>query len=131
MLSEYKIEKKSDLKNTIDEFKINWNKLEKKVFYFKSNIDFEDVRNYYYDMFKTVGQFFKVAEDARISDRDKQKTQTIWMEVRFDSSIKNAYRHSSNAQPLHTDGSYNPHYPNSTLMCCEYNNGVTLPSLSL
>ena len=31
---------------------------------------------------------FKVAEDARITDRNKQKTQTIWMEVRFDFSIK-------------------------------------------
>ena len=51
------------------------------------------------------------------------------MEVRFDPTIKNAYRHSSNAQPLHTDGSYNPEYPNSTLMCCEENkaeNGETI-----
>ena len=43
------------------------------------------------------------------------------MEVKFDPSIKNAYRHSSSSQPLHTDGSYVPEYPNSTLMCCKVN----------
>jgi len=122
MLSEHTIENNTDLKSLTNEFKTNWKNLEKKVFYFKSNKNFEDVRNYYFNLFKTVGKFFKVAEDARITDRNKQKTQTIWMEVRFDSSIKNAYRHSANAQPLHTDGSYNPNYPNSTLMCCEFNN---------
>ncbi len=122
MLSEYKIEKNTKVKDITSKFKLDWNKLEKKVFYFKSNENFEDVKKYYYDLFKTVGDFFKVAEDATISDRNNQKTQSIWMEVRFDSSIKNAYRHSANAQPLHTDGSYNPYYPNSTLMCCQYNN---------
>ena len=40
------------------------------------------------------------------------------MDVRYDSNIKDAYRHSSNPQPLHTDGSYNPDFPNATLMCC-------------
>ena len=44
------------------------------------------------------------------------------MEVRFDPKIKNAYRHSSNSQPLHTDGSYIKSYTNSTLMCCVKNN---------
>ena len=44
------------------------------------------------------------------------------MEVRFDPQIKNAYRHSSSSQPLHTDGSYIKKYTNSTLMCCVKNN---------
>ena len=44
------------------------------------------------------------------------------MEVRFDPKFKNAYRHSSNSQPLHTDGSYIKRYTNSTLMCCVKNN---------
>ena len=43
------------------------------------------------------------------------------MEVRFDPTFKDAYRHSSSEQPLHTDGSYIPNFPNATLMCCVAN----------
>jgi alpha-ketoglutarate-dependent taurine dioxygenase len=45
------------------------------------------------------------------------------MEVRYDPSFPDAYRHSANAQPLHTDGSYIPNYSNSTLLACVANAG--------
>jgi alpha-ketoglutarate-dependent taurine dioxygenase len=45
------------------------------------------------------------------------------MEVRYDPSYPDAYRHSANAQPLHTDGSYIPEYSNSTLLACVSNAG--------
>jgi alpha-ketoglutarate-dependent taurine dioxygenase len=45
------------------------------------------------------------------------------MEVRYDPNFPDAYRHSANAQPLHTDGSYIPGYSNSTLLACVANAG--------
>ena len=36
--------------------------------------------------------------------------------MRNDATIPNAYRHSTNSQPLHTDGSYIPDFPSSTMM---------------
>ena len=121
MLSIYNIKNKSQINELIVKFKKDWLEEKNKVFYFKGDENTDDVKAYYYNLFKAVGKFFRVAEDATIIDRKKQKTQNIWMEVRFDPLIKNAYRHSANAQPLHTDGSYNPSYPNSTLMCCQHN----------
>jgi alpha-ketoglutarate-dependent taurine dioxygenase len=47
----------------------------------------------------------------------------LWFEVRYDPKHPDAYRHSSNAQPLHTDGSYIPDYPTSTLLACVANAG--------
>ena len=49
-----------------------------------------------------IGDCMLLSEDPRTGERIGEK----WMEIRYDSSIKNAYRHSKNAQPLHTDGSY-------------------------
>lgn len=121
MLTRYHIDKSVDLGNLISNFKNDWRDNKKKVFFFKTLQDVGDVRNFYFNLLKDCGVFFKLAEDARINDREKQRTQKIWMEVRFDPAIKNAYRHSANAQPLHTDGSYIHNYPNSTLMCCEKN----------
>ena len=46
------------------------------------------------------------------------------MEVRYDPKHPDAYRHSANAQPLHTDGSYIPEFPNATLMACVANSGT-------
>ena len=122
MLSTYNLNINSDFQKLISNFKKDWDNPEKKVFYFKSGVKINNIRDYYYNLFKNVGNFHKLAEDARINNREKQKNQEIWMEVRFDPTIENAYRHSSNAQPLHTDGSYNPDYPTATLMCCENNN---------
>jgi alpha-ketoglutarate-dependent taurine dioxygenase len=65
-----------------------------------------DLRDYYFAFMEALGTPLPLAEDATIGDRDAQRTGSYWAEVRFDPSIPNAYRHSANAQPLHTDGSY-------------------------
>ena len=49
-----------------------------------------------------IGDCMLLSEDPVTGERIGDK----WLEIRYDSSIPNAYRHSKNAQPLHTDGSY-------------------------
>lgn len=83
----------------------------------------KDVRAFYQNLFPLLGSAAALAEDATISDRHSQRTGDIWMEIRYDPKIKDAYRHSSEAQPLHTDGSYIPGFPNSSLLCCVTNAG--------
>ena len=51
---------------------------------------------------ENIGECMMLSEDPVTGERIGEK----WLEIRYDSSIKNAYRHSKNAQPLHTDGSY-------------------------
>lgn len=76
-----------------------------------------DVRDYYDQVVDVLGEVVDVGEDATAGDRQAQRTGERWTQVRFDPSIPDAYRHSRNAQPLHTDGSYIPGYP-ATLMAC-------------
>lgn len=78
-----------------------------------------ELRAFYDRVVEEVGTPGTFAEDATAGDRSRQRTGERWMEVRYDPRIPNAYRHSANAQPLHTDGSYIPDYPNATLMYCE------------
>lgn len=78
----------------------------------------DDIRDFYEKKGCLIGEYKLLAEDVSLGDRSNQKANKIWMDVRYDSNIKDAYRHSSNPQPLHTDGSYNPDFPNATLMCC-------------
>lgn len=71
----------------------------------------------FYDaLLSAIGEPAHFAEDATAGDREHQRTGEVWMEVRYDSKIPDAYRHSANAQPLHTDGSYIPSFPNATFM---------------
>lgn len=65
-----------------------------------------DLRDYYWRFFEHVGKPLPLAEDATVGSREQQRTGDYWMEVRYDPAVPNAYRHSANAQPLHTDGSY-------------------------
>lgn len=65
-----------------------------------------DLRDFYWRMFERVGKPMALAEDATVGDRSQQRTGSYWMEVRYDPAVPDAYRHSANAQPLHTDGSY-------------------------
>lgn len=51
---------------------------------------------------ESIGDCMLLSEDPVTGERLGEK----WLEIRYDSSIQNAYRHSKNAQPLHTDGSY-------------------------
>lgn len=65
-----------------------------------------DLRDYYWEFFEEVGEPLPLAEDVKLGDRDQQRSGSFWAEVRYDPTIPNAYRHTANAQPLHTDGSY-------------------------
>lgn len=85
------------------------------------NRPLEDVRAFYDTLLPLIGTPCHLAEDVRAGDRDVQRTGELWMEVRYDPAFPDAYRHSPNAQPLHTDGSYIPSFPNATLMCCVAN----------
>jgi alpha-ketoglutarate-dependent taurine dioxygenase len=80
-----------------------------------------DVRATYDALLPRIGTPHHLAEDVRAGDRSVQRTGELWMEVRYDPAFPDAYRHSPNAQPLHTDGSYIPAFPNATLMCCVAN----------
>lgn len=95
-----------------------------KVFVLRANQKMENVQSYYQTLFSSLGTPRAFAEDVGAGDRDNQRTGKIWMEVRYDPKYPDAYRHSANAQPLHTDGSYIPNYPNSTLLACVVNAGV-------
>jgi alpha-ketoglutarate-dependent taurine dioxygenase len=83
----------------------------------------DEVRDFYEQLLPRIGTPSLYAEDVRVGDRNAQRTGGLWTEVRYDPGFTNAYRHSANAQPLHTDGSYGPSYPNATLMCCVRNAG--------
>ena len=74
----------------------------------------EDLLKFYDVLTEAVGDCYYLAEDATTDRRNNQK----WFEVRFDPNIPNAYRHSANGQPLHTDGSYISNQPPVTFMFC-------------
>lgn len=101
----------------------SWKRDDLKVFVLKAAPDLEvdSVRTLYDGLLTRIGTPAHIAEDVAVGDRHQQRTGEIWMDVRYDSRIKDAYRHSSSAQPLHTDGSYIAQYPNATLMACEAN----------
>jgi alpha-ketoglutarate-dependent taurine dioxygenase len=126
MIRKYKINKRNH-KKIYQEFISDWADTNLKVFTFKSNIPAGDVRDFYDLFFSEIGKFLPYAEDGTIKDRSKGRTGEVWMEIRNVSSIKNAYRHSTNAQPLHTDGSYIPKFPVSILACVRnvYKGGET------
>jgi alpha-ketoglutarate-dependent taurine dioxygenase len=109
----------------------SWKSQAAKVFVLRAAVDFGctksidiKVRDFYQKMFNFLGTPRAFAEDVRFGDRSKQRTGQIWMEVRYDPKFPDAYRHSANAQPLHTDGSYIPAYTNSTLLACVNNAGT-------
>jgi alpha-ketoglutarate-dependent taurine dioxygenase len=88
----------------------------------------EDLRDFYGRMFELVGYAAPLAEDATVGDREVQRTGEVWTQVRYDPSIPDAYRHSANPQPLHTDGSYIPDFPNAGFLACKampMNGGAT------
>lgn len=95
-----------------------------KVFVLRAKKRLENVQSHYESFFPSLGTPRSFAEDVTVGDRNNQRNGQIWMEVRYDPKFPDAYRHSSNAQPLHTDGSYIPGYPNSTLLACVVNAGV-------
>ncbi len=105
---------KETAKSIIETWKIEDNK----VFHLINNTKENNIRDFYEKIGNIIGKYHMLAEDVKLGDRSNQQANKIWMDVRYDSNIENAYRHSSNPQPLHTDGSYNPNFPNATIMCC-------------
>jgi alpha-ketoglutarate-dependent taurine dioxygenase len=61
-----------------------------------------DPRPFWDEVTESLGTSVLLAEDWRTGRKIGEK----WMEIRYDPTIPNAYRHTSEAQPLHTDGSY-------------------------
>ena len=121
---------KFDIKNKLEKqtaklIVSSWKNDKVKVIHLSSNLkkykDKDNVRDFYEKFGNEIGEYKMFAEDVKLGDRNNQKSEKIWMDVRYDLNINDAYRHSSNPQPLHTDGSYNPDFPSSTLMCCVSN----------
>ena len=59
-------------------------------------------RPFWDDVSEELGDCVLLAEDPRTGEKKGEK----WMEIRYDGSIPDAFRHSNEAQPLHTDGAY-------------------------
>ncbi len=100
-----------------------WAAPENLVFVLRACEKIADPKSFYDANFQFIGTPCALAEDVNIGGREEQRTGEIWMEVRYDPKHPDAYRHSANAQPLHTDGSYIPTFPNATLMTCVANAG--------
>jgi alpha-ketoglutarate-dependent taurine dioxygenase len=120
-----------DMNQVCKELVDAWSNPELKVFVLRSGLDFyevtdiaEYIKNLYQASFPHLGTPRAFAEDVQLGDRESQRSGQIWMEVRYDPRYPDAYRHSANAQPLHTDGSYIPNYTNSTLLACVSNAGI-------
>lgn len=95
-----------------------WKKVSNKVMILRSEIQANEIRDFYENFCNKFGKLHYFAEDVSKGNRDNQRTGSAWMEVRYDPKIPDAYRHSANAQPMHTDGSYISNFPNASLMCC-------------
>jgi alpha-ketoglutarate-dependent taurine dioxygenase len=123
MLKQYSFNSKEQAKTAFQSLISDWQQdASAKVFVVKSSLLIGDVQSYYESLFPWIGTPAALAEDAQMTeDRSHQRTGDIWMEVRYDPRFPDAYRHSPNAQPLHTDGSYIPTFPNATLLCCVSN----------
>jgi len=100
-----------------------WAQPDNKVFALRARESIDNIRDFYEQLFPALGTPAALAEDVNLGARDQQRSDQIWMEVRYDPNYPDAYRHSANAQPLHTDGSYIPDFPNATLMACVANVG--------
>ncbi len=123
MIQQFNIKENLDKKTTKSINKA-WMLKNNKVFHLKSNIKKDYIREFYEKIGNIIGKYKMLAEDVKLGNRNNQRADKIWMDIRYDSNIKNAYRHSLNSQPLHTDGSYNPEFPNASIMCCISNTAI-------
>ena len=79
----------------------------------------EKLRFFYDQLITNLGKPVNLGEDITLGDRSSQRSGQRWMEIRYDPKVKDAYRYSSNAQPLHTDGSYISSFPNASFIYCQ------------
>ena len=79
------------------------------------NVPFEGdaLHDFYEQVTSHVGECLELGETA-----SSLSVNGRWTYVCFDPSIENAYRSTANAQPLHTDGSYQKQSPDATCMYC-------------
>jgi alpha-ketoglutarate-dependent taurine dioxygenase len=70
-------------------------------------------RPFWDEVSEQVGECIHTAERL-----NGEKSGEKWTEIRFDPAISNAYRYSKNAQPLHTDGSYQRNAPDVMFFYC-------------
>ena len=75
-------------------------------------LDESALREFYNVITDQVGERLLLGEDGINNER----TGSDWFEVHYDPSVKHAYRHSNEAQPLHTDGAYIAIAPDYTCM---------------
>jgi alpha-ketoglutarate-dependent taurine dioxygenase len=113
----------ADPKIAFDALQAAWERSETKVIVLRSVDQIDDPKSFYNQNFPYIGKPAQLAEDVTVGGREDQRTGEVWTEVRYDPDFPDAYRHSLNAQPLHTDGSYIPDFPNATLMTCVTNAG--------
>ena len=106
------------IKQRIEKLLEGWKDCDTKVFVLRADETIDNPRDFFEKNLGRMGTPYRRAEDATINDRREQRTGELWFEVRYDPSVRDAYRHSRNAQPLHTDGSYIPTFFDSTLMTC-------------
>ena len=71
------------------------------------------LHDYYDEMTNHLGQCLHLGETV-----GSEAVEGKWTHVCYDPSVQDAYRSSRNAQPLHTDGSYQIESPDATCMYC-------------
>jgi alpha-ketoglutarate-dependent taurine dioxygenase len=91
---------------------------EAKVVHIRGPEPSTDLRDYYWAFFNQIGEPLPIAEDIAAGGREAQRTGGYWFEVRYVPGAEDAYRHSANAQPLHTDMSYIPIPSAVGFLCC-------------
>tara|TARA_A100001015_G_C15020460_1_gene727722 strand:- start:1553 stop:2329 length:777 start_codon:yes stop_codon:yes gene_type:complete len=89
-----------------------------KVIHLSTNIktDEKKLREIFDLITNSLGTSLDIAEDYKTG----KKIGSKWMEIRYDHDIPDmeAFRHSKNAQPLHTDESYMPDPSEIMVMYC-------------
>lgn len=120
MLSTIELEADASVETLVERFNACWGN-SKVVHITGRRFSDEKAMRAFYDAFmERAGTPAEVGEDATQGDRNvAQRTGQRWTEIRYDPSIPDAYRHSANAQPLHTDGSYVPDFPDAAIIYCQ------------
>ena len=98
-----------------DELLELWSCKSNKIFVVEAEDSPRYVKKFYFENFKYLVSPFPSGKDAKVC-RKKNPNGSIWFEVRNDASALNTYRHLTEAQPFHTDGSYISNFPSSTIM---------------
>jgi alpha-ketoglutarate-dependent taurine dioxygenase len=114
----------SEPRASFDQLVRDWGVAENKIFVLQPQAELESPREFYERHWSDIGTPYALAEDVGLGSREEQRSGEFWFEVRYEEGFENAYRHSPNAQPLHTDGSYIPEFPNATLMTCVSNSAI-------